>query len=248
MPKTKSQTFLDLLDDTVSRTEYLKASKQVLEIILKKEQKLEQAINEMRNTFLTLQKKLGDDNSLTKTELNTLIGSQLKNMVNKFDLKGRVIDDKLALVRDGKDADETVIVGKVLEQIVLPEQKEIILDDAMQLREKLESLEGEDELRLTALEEFAKRIEALEKRPLGGKTPYGGSVVHKFMDDKDTLTGDGSTVAFTLAKAPINLQLFRGGALQNEGTGNDFVLAGKTVTFKSAPAVGETLKAFYRYF
>lgn len=61
--------------------------------------------------------------------------------------------------KDGKDADEEVIVGKVLEQIKLPEYKEIVLDSPEQMRDKLESLEGEDRLDASAIKNLPKTVQ-----------------------------------------------------------------------------------------
>jgi hypothetical protein len=68
--------------------------------------------------------------------------------------------------------------------------------------------------------------------------------------DNETPTGviDGANKVFSLAKTPspsANLQLFKNGILQVEGT--DYTLAKNVVTFGAAPALASTLKAFYRY-
>lgn len=64
-------------------------------------------------------------------------------------------------VRDGKDADEEVIVEKVLSQIKLPEIKEVVLDNAEQLRDKLETLEGEDRLDAKAIKNLPESVNTI---------------------------------------------------------------------------------------
>jgi len=238
----KLREMMDFLNEGLTRKDFDNFSKQVVDLI--------KLLIKKHVSVQELATKIETNNTEVNDKLNRQITAELESLLRRFSKKSKDIDSRLGSILDARNLDEDRIIESVLGKVKLPEYKETILDDPIKLRDKLESLLGDDELKLTALEEFAKRIEALESRPLAGKTPYGGSVVHKFMDDKDTLTGDGTTKAFILTKTPINgsLKLFRGGALQDEGTGDDYVLSNKTVTFKSAPAVGEKLKTFYRHF
>lgn len=52
---------------------------------------------------------------------------------------------------NGLDADEDLIVEKVLAEIKLPEYKETVLDDGEQIRDKLTSLEGDKRLDISAI-------------------------------------------------------------------------------------------------
>lgn len=86
--------------------------------------------------------------------------------------------------------------------------------------------------------------------PCGG----GGSGDTAFVDAA-TPTGaiDGSNNVFTLASAPnpsVSLQIYRNGALQRPGSGNDYVLSSNTVTFQTGatPQSGDILLAYYRVF
>ncbi len=88
---------------------------------------------------------------------------QIKTIDEKTDIVRSEFDTKLATLKDiitevknskpkdGKDADETVIIEKVLSQIKLPEIKEVILDDGEKIADKLEALEGEAKLDFSAL-------------------------------------------------------------------------------------------------
>jgi len=149
----------------------------------------------------------------------------------------------------GKDADEKTMVQEVLAQIKLPEYKETVLDDPTQLRNKLETLKGEDELKLTIIKTLEERIKELEDRPVAGRTPFGGSVVHKFIDD-ETLTGtvNSTNKIFTTAKTPVNgsLKVYVNG--QRMRVTEDYTLSNKTVTFITAPPTTSVLLCDYRYF
>jgi hypothetical protein len=55
---------------------------------------------------------------------------------------------------------------------------------------------------------------------------------------KQTFAGDGSTVTFTLTDPPVvpaGIMVFVDGILQREGSGNNYVSSGSTISFTSAP-------------
>jgi hypothetical protein len=60
-------------------------------------------------------------------------------------------------------------------------------------------------------------------------------------------TINGSNVTFTLAATPVagTEQLFLNGILQEPGAGNDYTISGATITYLTAPATGDRLKANY---
>lgn len=57
---------------------------------------------------------------------------------------------KKVKIKDGKDADETLIVDRVLEKIVLPEYKETVLDNGEQIVDKINALDLSDENKIDA--------------------------------------------------------------------------------------------------
>jgi len=242
MDNQKTKEILSLISGIINKEKLVSDLKKIQELLLKREQQLNQFVKKLEDTTQNVNTKLENDSKATIDKTQRLVQAELESLLRRFSGEQEKITKTLSELKDGED-------GHTPTQEELTELMTSIFpqETAEQLRDKLETLKGEKEIRITAIEELKKEIEELKKRPLAGRTPYGGSVNHKFMDDKDTLTADGTTKEFTLFKDPINLQLFRAGALQDEGVGNDFVLAGKTVTFKSAPAVGEKLKAFYRY-
>jgi hypothetical protein len=66
---------------------------------------------------------------------------------------------------------------------------------------------------------------------------------------RETPTGtiNGANVTFALAATPIagSEQIFLNGILQEAGAGNDYTIAGATITMLAAPATGDRLKANY---
>lgn len=77
----------------------------------------------------------------------------------------------------------------------------------------------------------------------------GGSGLMQWMETPSGAI-DGVNATFTLAQTPAPagaLMLFLNGILQRQGGGNDYTLAGSTVTFNTPPPAGDTLVATYPY-
>lgn len=89
----------------------------------------------------------------------------------------------------------------------------------------------------------------------GGASSGGGGTVPHFADEETPGgTIDGSNTAFTLANAPnpaaslilVHASGAGGGSVLQPG-GVDFTLTGASIAMATAPAVGDTLLAWYRY-
>lgn len=125
-----------------------------------------------------------------------ILKDEKKSMVGQFDenialLKSLIKKVKTIKPKDGKpgkDADEEVIVEKVLEKIQLPEQKEIILDDGEAIADKLEALEGDKKLDFKAL----KNVPEFKSGKSGGvRNIYQmGDVSLTNLTDNDVLKWD----------------------------------------------------------
>lgn len=100
--------------------------------------------------FHKKQSKLLDDKTNTATSEFDAKLTLLKDLISKFQ-KMKPKDGE-----PGKDADEKIIVDKVLSKIKLPEYKETVLDNAEQIANKLETLKGEDRLDASAIKNLSK--------------------------------------------------------------------------------------------
>lgn len=67
--------------------------------------------------------------------------------------------------------------------------------------------------------------------------------------DKEPFTGNGITTVFTLAHVPFlgSEHIYRNGALQDSGAGNDYTISGAVITFLTTPASGDKIRVSYRY-
>lgn len=125
-----------------------------------------------------------------------------------------------------------------------------------EIKDKLQSLKGNNRLDESAIKGLDERFARLEKmikdstnkvgvlnRPIFGNM----SQRIRFIDD-ETPSGtiNGSNTVFILSKTPIDnsLKVYRGGARQR--VAQDYTISNKTITFTVAPEVGEVLLADYR--
>lgn len=224
---------LNALDpDRLTKQEIEEFLTKITEHVKKIDQRSEERLAAMAEA---LQRGLENTNTMTGQEVSRLIADMKKDMDTqmsemRFQHEAMMSEcqAKIDTVLDGddgdpgKDADETVIVEKVLARIKLPETQIIDVEKIKQ--------------------------EILAAIPQPRMQSIGASVVHKFIDDETPSgTKNGSNTQFYLSKAPINgsLKLYRGGARQR--VTEDYTLVGKLITFTVAPESTEILLADYRY-
>lgn len=194
----------------------------------------------------------GDDgHTPTKKELLTLIRPLIPARITDTELRTLIIPliPKPLNGIDGKDADEEIIVSKVLRKIPPPE--EVILDGPDEIRNKLELLQGKERLALEAIKGLKKELEEIRiirSRKLGGG---GFSKIHmesKFVDD-ETPTGNVNSTNkdFVLEYLPnptASLKVYVNG--QKMTTTEDYTLSSKTITLTTAPPTGSIVRCDYR--
>jgi hypothetical protein len=78
--------------------------------------------------------------------------------------------------------------------------------------------------------------------------PTGGSINNPVLNEVPSGSINGSNVTFTIAHTPYGgaISLFQNGSLRNPG-GNDYSFSGTTITFITAPQVGDILLSNYFY-
>lgn len=131
--------------------------------------------------------------ALNAKQANTL-KDEKDAMVSHFDSNLTLVKDLIKKVKkikgkDGKDADEDLIVDKVLEKIVLPEYKETVLDTGEQIVDKINALSLDEENKIDA-----SHIKNLPEAK-GGRF-YGGSGTIKEIVAGDNVTVDNSNLGY----------------------------------------------------
>lgn len=74
------------------------------------------------------------------------------------------------------------------------------------------------------------------------------AIIGKVNIVKDSFTGDGSTVGFTMSLSPVseeNIKVFIGNIHQNPGTA--YTISSSTLTFSSVPPLGQTIEVYHNF-
>ena len=243
---------LSLLEpDAMTKGEFLDQWKKVVELVKKIEARNMKAIADLEATYKRLESKLSGDNNLTLKELRADFQKQTQTLREADQRLTKMINDRLALLRDGldgKDADEEAIYQRLLAG--LPKEESIAEKIPMlpeRVRDALEILQGEERLKLEAIDGLEDKLKELaEIRSKGGNSVGGLINTVRYHDLSDQL--DGATKTFNVPAYRVAVQL---GGTQHPmiyRPGTDFTLGNKTITLTdevSAPIAGQSLLFLY---
>ena len=242
----KLEDILKILEGGVNEEEFIKSLEKILIFVkmLEKDQKeITQYLTDFAEKTVENIKKDSENNvGKIKAELS---GDFIK-LLTKIDDRENKIDNKLASIKDGKDADETKIVQEILSKIKLPKPQEP--EKPEEIRDKLETLQGENKLSIQAIQSLPAILEELKSRPSGRSGPSLISRRIRFIDDETpTGTVNGVNAVFTISKTPEtgSLKVYVNGARMR--VTEDYTVSNKTITFNTAPPTGSILLADYRY-
>jgi len=250
---------LNIANDGLSEAKFLEYFKAVLAQISRLEEALlkkidntldkksqafnEQIINLLSESKMSFQ-KMYESHEKAMESMKTDMSKVVKNMVSEHEKKMRMMDEKMMEMHDGKDADEEIIVSKVIDRIKFPEPDKVILPTPNETAKGLNTLEEviEQDVIIGLKKEIKLLKEMISRIPRGGRV-FGGKQLR--MDDF-SFSGDGSTTAFVLPKEPSA----KGKAIwaylngQQIQLGVHFTLAGKTMNTTFTPAVGDTIEGY----
>src|SRR3990167_1168479 len=252
---------LSAMDETsMTQEEFFRHFKMVLDIFIAMKNTNQKQITEM-NTSLNaamseMRQMTGEKMTEMKQRVMVYCEKEMSKMFKEQENGLNFIRDKVKEIKDGKDADEEKIVQNVLNQIKLPEQKETILDSPEEIRDKLETLEGDSRLEIKAIKNLRDELDALKKQSSQTRIIGGGTsqisvamALTNLIIDAETHGGtiDGVLKDFTIARTPsplTSLKIYRGGARQK--ITEDYSFSGVTISFTNAPQVGEVILVEYR--
>jgi len=245
MNKEKLKQFLELMSESLTRKEFTENFTRILKFLKELKAKNQSEVTALKEMIASLSTKLKTDNTTDisglKAEFTKLVNKALKDQEDGMNF----IRDKVRSIKpgiNGKDADETKIVKKVLAQIKLPEYKETVLDNAENIADKLETLKDDNRLKIEAIKGLKKELEELKSRPTGG----GARKVVYTKRINLTAQCDGTLKEFLLPKDTINVLGVWGTQFPITFDEADFTFEGTTLTLTSevgAPKTGQTLFA-----
>src|SRR3990167_5929328 len=179
MPETakleKLKQLVTMVNEGITKTEFLASFKAILAQLVQLENSLikkiddtlenkSQAFNEQISNLLSESKigfqKMSESHEKTMESMKTDMSKVVKNMVSEHEKKMQMMDKKMMEMHNGKDADESVIIEKVLERIPKPKDGEPGKDiDPL----TIEELQNE----LKSLKEETERIKNLPRGRMG---------------------------------------------------------------------------------
>lgn len=240
-----------------TQEEFEKAYKSLLDLILKIEKAMvernSKALEKLLVIFEEKASKLDDGNSSQIAGFKEDILAKVSKALTEQENGMNYIRDYIRNLKngkDGRDADEARVVQEVLSQIKLPEQKEIILDTPIEIRNKLESIDNESEkLAIEAIKDLRKELDELRElktQRMGGGGFSSIAFQSKFIDD-EVPTNNGDDLNFTISHTPTpatSLKVYLNG--QKLTLTTDYTFTNKTITLLSALLATDTLLVDYR--
>ena len=249
----KLERLLSLMDeDSLTKEDFVKAFENVVQFVLKIQKQNEAEVEAMKLLNGKMMQKLEGMNVESMREMKEKITDMCEPMMTRMQKEHErmmgTMDKKMSEMRDGKDADEEKIVQNVLNQIKLPEQKKVILDGPKEIRDKLESLKGEDRLDKEAIRGLEDEIKGLKAAIAAVPRGRGGMrkvPIVRAINLSDQV--DGIVTTFNLPRDTVQiLGVFSTQFPVNFNANVDWTFAGQTLTLTSQVGVvqsGQTLWA-----
>lgn len=233
----KFQRMMAVLDDdTLTRAEFLKAFENVVNLVLKVEKRNTDFIDALKSTIARIKDSIKESSDSDFTKLKADMALSIGMLTARLEAKSKQIDDKMALIKDGKDADEESIIMQVLSRIKLPEYRAPMMDGPEEIRDKIETLQGKERLKIEAVDNLREELDELKARPVGrgggGTSAMGVAQALKYVIKRQTPTGavDGVNASYTLSSAPYAvLSLCINGEMVP--LSGNYTISGRTVTF-----------------
>lgn len=221
----------------------------LLGVIKEIKTKLEEKITDGDVSIVKLCEKMIAETSGIESKISKKIELAIKDKATKKELESKLSDIYSSIESLKESIPEMPEMEEYEEQLEeikksIPEIKDTILDTPQQIRDKLETLKGDDRLDKSAirgLEDELKRIEATRG---GGTSFFGGRQMRMV---SFTFTGDGVTTDFLLPAVPgakgLAIWAYYQGQYQQLNT--HYTVSNKTLTTVGwTPAVDSVLEGY----
>lgn len=154
----KFETLLKMAETSATKEDVINIFKKLAGMVETIEKRNLEEMERMQKMYQNLTDKLQNMAMGNHTSLVEKTNAEMEKLNDKMMSKMMDIDEKVAGLKDGKDADEELIVEEVLDRIDIP---------AGELRDKLEGLKDEDRLNIEAIkgceEEHKKLMDKIEE-------------------------------------------------------------------------------------
>ena len=237
------------LESRLTKDDFIKSFEQVINLVLKVQKDQSEAITKLETTYGALMEKMRGDNSMSLSEMKAMMGNHFTEYTQRHT---DTISQKMAEVKDGKNADEEIMIKTITSQ--LKDKVSSVLDTPEQIRNKLEMLDGNERLKMEAIKDLKEKLEEMEKKIpknvyVGGSA--GGGRIVKSYDISSSLNGVLKTFSLPAFWRVISVHLSSFPNILRETTDYTTSASAMTITFTSeidagtSLATGQTLVVIY---
>lgn len=222
----KLNSYLKIVNGSLSKEDFEKAFKSVLDLVLKMEKRNSAEFDVLKQTTLKLIETMENRHNTAYSDLkgqvnDVFVGDQVKRMRGEHDERMKIIDMKVASLKDGTKGDKGDKGDRGLPGLPAP------ADNAGKIRDKLEMLKGDDRLDASAIRGIDKLIKTEKVVVRGGGGPNANAVqTHYF-------TGDGTKSYYVPTHRSALLLIGTQGPIMFKKT-TDWTASNHTLTFTSA--------------
>jgi len=177
----KLKDAVSIINGSLTKEEFVDSFKNVIDLVLRLEKKLIEKIDSKTDMATqdmeAIKAELTSSIDAIKYRVEKELGKEIETLslkesklVKLVNTKLKEIDTKLSEIKDGEDADETLITEKITNNLKVLIPKETLPETPEQARDKLETLKEEKRLDKSAvkgIEDIEERINKIEIRPLG---------------------------------------------------------------------------------
>lgn len=209
----KLQNFLVLLNDGLTKEDFVKSFQNVVAIVTQIGNKLLSDNVQIQENFDALKKQLAQDNTSDleeiKTQARLAVGSAITGMLADVARRMDSMQQRIDNVQNGRDADEQAIFAKLVTMLPTIDQlRQDLPTMGPAIRDSLELLSGNDRLDIGAIrgmEELMQKIEAAQKngsnlRIVGARSGflvYINGVKEGMLTNVNFAAGTGMTIAYS---------------------------------------------------
>lgn len=268
----KFKEMMVLLQDSLTREDFLKAFSDVIEFLKKVERNLtsqiddktrlaEDKLDELNAIYEKTIRKIEDESTSSFSNIKrwALEGVGKLFIKSKIDEKLKILDTKLDEINKFEFPSSVGIVQEVTEKVtadlssripLISDIKSELPEWGIVIRDGLERLVGDERLKIEAIDDLREELDRLRKeiKSKGSATFAGGGIRTtgvSVYSEIPTGTINGTNTVFALSQTPTSgtLRLFLNG--ERMKLTDDYTFTGTTITFVNAPVEGSNLIADY---
>jgi hypothetical protein len=254
---TKLKAILEIVKDSVGKEEFEKNFRIIIDLIKALKVSNAQEMKSLDGKYASIVSSIKDnatsDLKNIKQEAMDFLTQEVRKLISEHRSKLNEIDNKIAQIRDGKDADEEIVAQNASKMAITAILDKVVAkDDFKGEVSKLGDLIADTISGLLEIKDIKNLQEILDElRQLKGKTLGGGGfnysalLMHQVNEEVPVNSGDDLNFTINYVPSPTaSLKVYRNG--QRLHLTDDFTFSGKTITLLNALTAGEIFFVDYQ--